>query len=103
MDDKNLNIIKKQAQTFLPESKVILFGSRARNTQTENSDYDILIITNKIVSMNEKRNYKRKIRNALHNFDILSDILVQDYQEIEMKKKLPGHIIKNAIKEGVLL
>jgi len=105
MDTKNntLKIIKKQALDILPNSKVILFGSRATNEYKEDSDYDILVVTEETLPLKIKRQYRNKIRRALLAFEILSDVLVQSIQEIEIKKKLTGHIIKNAIKTGIVL
>lgn len=47
-----IKVIKGTAEEILPkDSKVILFGSRARNDAREDSDWDLLIILNK-----DKRN-----------------------------------------------
>jgi hypothetical protein len=96
-----LNIIKQQISLILPNSKILLFGSRARNENTSESDYDILVITDKTISPDVKRELRTKIRKTLISFNILSDILIQSEQEISIKKQLTGHIIKNAIAEGV--
>jgi len=37
--------IKKVKQDVLPEGRVILFGSRARKDFSENSDWDLLVLT----------------------------------------------------------
>ena len=39
------NTIKMVVQSFLPQSKIILFGSRAKGNYHIDSDYDLLIIT----------------------------------------------------------
>ena len=39
-------ILEKIIPEFHPK-KIILFGSRARNVQTENSDYDLMLILDK--------------------------------------------------------
>ena len=46
MDTINvINLIIREASRLLPKgAKVILFGSRARGTAQENSDWDILIL-----------------------------------------------------------
>lgn len=98
-----LQIIKQQALAILPNSKVILFGSRATNNYKEDSDYDILIVTQENLPIKIKRQYRNKIRRALLNFEILSDVLVQSVKDVEIKKNLTGHIIKNAIKTGIVL
>ncbi len=96
-----LKIIKDQVFIFLPDCKVLLFGSRARNENTLSSDYDILIVTANNIALPLKRELRTKIRKSLISFNILSDILIESEQEIAIKKQLTGHIVKNAIKEGV--
>jgi len=100
-NDKILRLIKEQVYVFFPDCKVFLFGSRARNENATDSDYDILIITKNDTPLALKRDLRTKIREALISFNILSDILVESEQEILKKKQLTGHIVKSAIKEGV--
>lgn len=45
--------------TVLPEAKVILFGSRANNTATEESDWDLLIL--------DKNTVDKETRWAVHD------------------------------------
>lgn len=93
-------IIKQIAIQFFPTCMILLFGSRARQDYTEDSDYDLLIITNQELSIQEKREYKAKIRKLLAKEKIPVDILIQSNKEVETKKQITGHIIKQAIKEG---
>lgn len=48
MNDKEqiLLAIKTQVTELLPAADVILFGSRANDSATEESDWDILVLTN---------------------------------------------------------
>ncbi len=94
-------IIKQISLNFFPTCVVLLFGSRARNDYTEDSDYDLLIITNKEFDIREKREYKAKIRKLLAKEKIPVDILIQSKKEIESKKEITGHIVKQALKEGI--
>jgi len=94
-------IIKQIIIQFFPTCMILLFGSRARQDYTEDSDYDLLIITNKELSIQEKRKYKAKIRKLLAKEKIPVDILIQSNKEVEIKKQITGHIVKQAIKEGI--
>ncbi len=98
-----INQIKQTAKSFLPNSKIILFGSRARKEENDESDYDILIITETTIDPKEKFPVRTKIRKALLKYNILSDILIQSDEEIKRKKNLPGHIIRTIINEGICL
>lgn len=96
--------IKSIVQSILPEAKVILFGSHARGDNTIHSDYDLLLITKKQYSEREKLNWRGKI-NRLLVYELKSpvDVLLNSEEEISIKKNLPGHIVRWAIKEGVEL
>jgi uncharacterized protein len=98
-----LETIKSTVRGHIPDAEVSLFGSRARNTADPDSDYDILVITNKELSPKEKIPLKTAIRKDLLKKDIRTDILIQSIKEIRKKKLLPGHIIKNILKESILL
>jgi predicted nucleotidyltransferase len=103
-NNRNISeLIKSVARGYFPDSEVMLFGSRSRNASTPDSDYDILIVTDKILSSEEKISYRTRIRKDLLKDGVRSDILIQNRKEIEKKKKLPGHIIRNIFKEAIML
>src|ERR1700722_9930602 len=100
MKDSNLPIIREVVHQFLPGSRVLLFGSRARGTNREDSDYDVLVLIEQELSPKEKMPFRTAIRLKLHEFDIYSEILVQTESEAEIKKAITGNIIRNALQEG---
>lgn len=58
-------------------NKVILFGSYARGTQSDDSDIDLLVVTNDnfiFDSFAQKMEIKLKISNALHFLRTFADI-----------------------------
>lgn len=58
-------------------NRVILFGSYAKGTQSENSDIDLLVITNDnfvFESFAQKMEIKLKIANALNSLRKFADI-----------------------------
>ena len=99
--DSILNQIKYFVREILPESEIILFGSRARNEDLIDSDYDLLIVVDKQFDSLEKLKFQALIRKQLAVRNILADIIIQSKAEIEVKKNLPGHIVRSAIQEGV--
>jgi len=101
--DANLLIIKETVHKVFPECQVLLFGSRARQEHTTDSDYDILVLISREMKPLEKMPYRASIRKMLLQKGIFSDILLQSYSEAEVKKEIPGHIIRSAILEGSLL
>lgn len=96
-------IIKRTVFNFLPDAEVFLFGSRARNEDSSESDYDILLITNINLSPREKLPIRTEIRKSLLRAGIHSDILIQSKSEVAKKKKLPGHIVRKILSESILL
>lgn len=80
---------------------VILFGSQAKGTATELSDYDILII------LNEPYNWKLRdrITDVMYDMELKHDILFDKHllSVNEIKNSLRGAepIYKNAIKNGI--
>jgi uncharacterized protein len=106
MIDNNLNtlsIIKETAYRYIPGCKVILFGSRAKNDSKNDSDYDFLVVTRLTIDVRKKRRLKSLIRKDLSKFKIPADILIQSEEEINSKKEITGHIIKQVLQEGVTL
>jgi len=98
-----LNLIKSVALHFLPNCEVILFGSRAKKDFRKDSDYDIMIISEKTLSINKKMHYKSKIRKALVKQNIVADILLNSKEEVDKKQNLLGHIVREVMKEGIFL
>lgn len=98
-----IEIIKSTAHEFLPEAEVMLFGSRARNEETAESDFDILLIIKSNLTPKDKLQFRTLIRKALLLKGIRSDILIQSRTEVKRKKNLPGHIVKRILSEAILV
>jgi uncharacterized protein len=98
-----IETIKSTAHEYLPDAEVMLFGSRARNDERSDSDYDILLVTKTSLTPKEKLPLRTKIRKALLSLGIRSDILIQSQSEVDQKKNLPGHIVRRILREAILL
>jgi predicted nucleotidyltransferase len=97
------NIIKESVNELLPGSSILLFGSRARRDNTEDSDYDLMIITTDFQDNKEARIFKAIIRRKLAHNKIPADIIIQSQAEVELNKKITGHIVRQVLKEGIPL
>ncbi|MEX0982901.1 MAG: nucleotidyltransferase domain-containing protein, partial [Bacteroidales bacterium] len=95
--------IKEIANRVIPNSKILLFGSRARKDNSSDSDYDFLVITKDTINIKKKRTLKSMMRKELAKFKIPADILIQSEEEINSKKEITGHILKQVLQEGVAL
>ena len=94
-------IIKNLATELFPGSRILLFGSRARLDYSDSSDYDFLIITKDTIDIHKKRFYKSLLRKKLAKHKIPADILIQSESELQVKKRITGHIIREIINEGI--
>lgn len=78
--------------------KVVLFGSRARNEGTDESDFDIALVVNQ-----RNPNVREKIIDAeiemLNRYDVLFASLVYETHEWEREKDFP--LGWNILKDGI--
>ncbi len=101
--DNTCATIKEVVDSIVLDSRVYLFGSHARGEASDESDYDILVITDQTVEPKSKLALKTHIRKRLLDRAIRCDVLIQSEQEVQVKKDLPGHVIRSALREGVPL
>lgn len=100
---ETLSVIRGTASRFFPGCDVLLFGSRARNDNTSDSDYDFLVITRDTIDIRKKRFLKSQLRKELAKFKIPADIIIQSEEEIRSKRNITGHIIRQVMEEGVVI
>ena len=97
--DQNLldEIVRRLVAEFHPE-QIILFGSHAWGTPTEDSDIDLCVI----VSESNERPIKRMQRafQSLGNLRFPKDILVKTIQEIDTCKSLSASLTYRILLEG---
>lgn len=102
MNDSVKKIILKAIEEY-NYSSIILFGSRARSNYSESSDYDLLIIFEDMLSIQEMRRIQMNIRKKLALQGIDADVLVRTRNIVEEYQTKKGNVIYNAIKEGIQL
>ena len=71
-DRQLLTEIKNLIREYEPEATVLLYGSVARGTQTPESDYDILVLTDTALS----RERQKEIRGAVCDWELDPGIVV---------------------------
>lgn len=98
------NTILETVQSYVPDARVLLFGSRARGDHNYNSDYDLLVITPETFTAKEKINLSSQLDKAIVSaIHAPVDLLINSEEEVLAKQKLPGHIIRSIIREGISL
>jgi predicted nucleotidyltransferase len=86
------------AEKFHPE-KIILFGSYAYGTPTEDSDVDLMVIMK-----HDRRNIEKaiEIRQTLHP-KLRLDLLVRKPADIEWRSKARDFFILDVVEKGKIL
>ena len=101
MADKVLVQIKSTVYSFFTDAELVLFGSRARGDNKFDSDYDLLIIVDELENDSERLLYQAAIRKSLAKQQILADVVIHSRRDIEVKRNLPGHLVRTALLEGI--
>jgi uncharacterized protein len=85
-------------------SRVILFGSRARDNARPESDVDILVIEDEPFGPGRSRRKETtRLWHALSRFDVAKDILVYASEEADQWKDSRNHVVAHALKFGRIL
>jgi predicted nucleotidyltransferase len=78
-----------------------LFGSRAKGTYREDSDWDFFVVIDKDLSFQKKWDIIDKIKIILAKLKIPNDIILKSEKEIQESKDDVGRITYYALKEGI--
>jgi len=84
--------------------QVLVFGSHAQGTATDDSDVDLLVVEAEPFGPNRSRREElRRIRRALSRFHVSKDVLLYSRPEVERWLHSPNHVIRRAYQEGRVL
>jgi uncharacterized protein len=93
-------IISEITKRYPPVKKIILYGSKARGDFAEDSDIDLLFITDKELS----RSLKNKILDVIYNYELKNDIVIS---AIIMSESIFNNqvstFLKKVKREGIVL
>jgi len=78
-------------------ARIVLFGSRARKTARDDSDYDLLVVVDEVSNRRETR---IGIRRGLADLPISIDIVVSTADEIAGSHGRPRGVVHWALAEG---
>ena len=84
--------------------QVILFGSRARGDERENSDIDIIVVEAEPFGP-ERSRHKELVRlyHALAGFRVPADVLVYSHEDIDYWRDSLNHVLARGLREGRVL
>lgn len=83
--------------------RVVLFGSRARGDDREDSDVDLLVVVRDPLTARERRELTIAMRVAVRGSGLPKDILVTTPAGIEASRAQAATVIGPALREGVVL
>ena len=84
--------------------QIILFGSQARGEGHEDSDLDFLLVQDPpFTGENARRKQMARLLIRFAHTPISQDFLIYAPDEIDRLRKLSGHVIAHALKEGIVL
>lgn len=93
------SVVDRLANAASSPARVILFGSYARGTATEDSDLDLMVIEKELPD--KPAEYLRlRLRRAVGGIGIGVDVLVYSEEEALLRGQVPGTVLYWALKEG---
>jgi predicted nucleotidyltransferase len=98
-DDIIREMVRRIAEGFAPE-KIILFGSRAGENPSPDSDVDLLVI---VKEAKDPRTLRLAMRRAVNGLGLAKDVVVMSRDDFDVKRRIPGTIAYPADKEGKVL
>ncbi len=100
MSDKTLDEIVKRILHKIAAQKIILFGSRARETHKEDSDYDLLVICSDDIDI-------KKISKELYSqFIGISkgiDVIARPQKYVKKMSTKTNSFINSILEEGKII
>lgn len=81
-------------------SRVILFGSYARNEAADDSDLDLMVIEPHVENAGEEM---VRLRNVIGHIGTGVDVLVYSEEEAARRSAIPGTLLYRAHREGRVL
>ena len=81
--------------------RIVLFGSRARQTPAPESDWDFLVCVDKDLSFPERARVASAIRTQLAAEHVSADIIIKSNARVEKDRDNVGVITHYALKEGI--
>jgi len=109
MDKKSiLKTIKRRISNALRENgfdkfTIYLFGSRAKGTSKEDSDFDILIAIDKEISGPDAFKIYSKALWSLRGLKNSFDIIIKSKKDFEEERNITGALLNNIKEEAVVL
>jgi predicted nucleotidyltransferase len=100
MTDPTLDLLCDRLVAALAPRRIILFGSRARGTAEANSDYDLLVVAETDLPLEERM---FQARRSVRDVRVPKDIVVVTLGELLKYSTWVSGVIRKAIDHGEVL
>lgn len=97
-------LIDRMVQAIVNEvdpEQVILFGSRGREENRDDSDVDLIVIEAEPFGPHRSRHREMvRLYHALAGFPVAADVLVYSHQDVDYWRDSLNHVLARALREG---
>ena len=98
------NLIGQMVQAIVDEvdpEQVILFGSRGRGDERQDSDVDLVVVEAEPFGPKRSR-HKEMVRlyHAVAGFPVAADVLVYSREDVDYWRDSINHVLARALREG---
>jgi uncharacterized protein len=90
-------ISRRLAAATPAQSKIVLFGSRARGDESERSDVDVLVIE---PTVGDPFHESVRLRRVLAGLGVPIDVLVVAQADAKRRSTVRGTVVERALREG---
>ena len=101
------NLIGQMVQAIVDEvdpEQVILFGSRGRGDERQDSDVDLVVLETEPFGPKRSRHKEMvKLYHAVAGFPVATDVLVYSRDEVDYWRDSLNHVLARALREGRVL
>ena len=102
--DELLDLMVRSIVDEVDPEQVILFGSRARGEQQDDSDVDLIVIeAEPFGPQRSKHKEMLRLDRAVRKFRVPKDVLVFSNHEVEYWRDSLNHVLARALREGKVL
>ena len=107
MTQVTATLIERMARAIVDEvdpEQVILFGSRGRGDERQDSDVDLVVVEAEPFGP-ERSRHKEMVRlyHAVAGFPVAADVLVFSRDDVDYWRDSLNHVLARALREGKVL
>jgi predicted nucleotidyltransferase len=98
--DTRVELLKDKIVELESPDKIVLFGSHARGTATEDSDVDLLVIGPSDLPRRERQ---LRFRMAMVESGIPYDLIALTPEEVETRLRIKGPLLREILNTGKVI